>query len=381
MNRIISFCKKQVVLSISFILAVLSCLITPPSKKYLSYIDYRTILLLFSFMLVIAGLRRLGIFDKISNYLLTKVKNEKGVAIVLVLMSFFMAMFLTNDITLITIVPLTIIIFSAEATKMTREQKKLLVITLVIESLAANFGGMCMPFGSPQNMCLYSFFDMSMTHFFVTMLPFAIPGIIILIILISLINYDNSIEDHKLDSLPEPKQYSKGIHKLIISLILFLIAIASVARLIDYRIATLIVLVVTCFLDVKALKQVNYVLLFTFIFFFIFVGNIGNIHFLETIIKDSISHHEVLASIVTSQATSNVPAAILISKFTNNGTGILIGTNIGGMGTLIASMASLITYQLLGAKYPDAKGMFIKYFSIYNFALLIVSYVYYLVIR
>lgn len=128
MNRIISFCKKQVVLSISFILAVLSCLITPPSKKYLSYIDYRTILLLFSFMLFIAGLRRLGIFDKISNYLLTKVKNEKGVAIVLVLMSFFMAMFLTNDITLITIVPLTIIIFSAEATKMTREQKKLLVI-------------------------------------------------------------------------------------------------------------------------------------------------------------------------------------------------------------------------------------------------------------
>ncbi len=307
-----------------------------------------------------------------SNYLLTKVRNEKSVAIVLVLMSFFLAMFLTNDITLITLVPLTIIIFSSEATEMKREQKKLLVITLVIESLAANFGGMCMPFGSPQNMYLYSFFNMSMLHFFSTMLPFAIPGIIILIILVSFVNYDNSIEDHKMNNLPKPQSSTAGMHKLIIFLILFIISIAAVARLIDYLIATIIVLVITCILDIKALNKVNYVLLFTFIFFFIFIGNISNIHLLESVIRNSIHQHEVLASILTSQATSNVPAAILISKFTMNGTGILIGTNIGGMGTLIASMASLITYQLLGAKYPDAKGMFIKYFSIYNFILLIV---------
>ncbi|WP_082603612.1 SLC13 family permease [Limosilactobacillus equigenerosi] len=381
MNRILTFCKKQVVLSISFVLAVLSCFITPPSKRYLSYIDYRTILLLFSFMCVISGLRRLGIFDKMSNYLLTKVRNEKSVAIVLVLMSFFLAMFLTNDITLITLVPLTIIIFSSEATEMKREQKKLLVITLVIESLAANFGGMCMPFGSPQNMYLYSFFNMSMLHFFSTMLPFAIPGIIILIILVSFVNYDNSIEDHKMNNLPKPQSSTAGMHKLIIFLILFIISIAAVARLIDYLIATIIVLVITCILDIKALNKVNYVLLFTFIFFFIFIGNISNIHLLESVIRNSIHQHEVLASILTSQATSNVPAAILISKFTMNGTGILIGTNIGGMGTLIASMASLITYQLLGAKYPDAKGMFIKYFSIYNFILLIVFYCYYLIVH
>lgn len=376
------FFKTQVVLSVSGILAIISCFIVPPNPNYASYVDYRTILLLFSFMCVISGLQRLGSFDKLSSYLLSKARTEKDIAIVLVVMCFFLAMFITNDITLITLVPLTLIIFSSGKAPLTKRRMHLLVITLVLESLSANFGGMMMPFGSPQNIYLYSFFNMTMLTFFTTMLPFAVSGIIVLLFIMHFIKYDDTIShaDQTSDiAIKEP--ISHGSEKLIIFMFLFALAIASVAHVLDYRLVTLIILVATILLDWKVLKKVNYVLLFTFIFFFIFVGNIGTLPILEDSLRAYIDGHEVLLSILTSQVTSNVPASILLSKFTNYGEGILIGTNIGGMGTLIASMASLITYQLLGAKYPHAKLPFLKWFSIYNFGLLIIYFGFYLVIR
>lgn len=381
MQALTKFSKRHAVLTVSFILAVLSCFITPPNPGYLKYIDYRTICLLFSFMCVIAGLRRLGLFDELSKVIIRRTTAERSVAAVLVVMSFGMAMFLTNDITLVTLVPLTLIIFANDGSTIGADQKRLLVVTLVIESLAANFGGMMMPFGSPQNIYLYSFFNLTMRQFFTTMLPYAVPGLVILLVIIRCIKFENTIDVARLDALPPLKHTPQARWALVVFLILFGLAILSVAKVVNYLVATAVILLAMVILDRRAILKVNYVLLLTFIFFFIFVGNISRLTMLQTVIQHSVHHHEVLVSILASQVTSNVPAAILISKFTHDGLGILIGTNVGGMGTLIASMASLITYQLLTAKYPDTKGMFIKYFSLYNFALLVLYYGYYLLLH
>ncbi len=371
-TKISAFFKSETVLCIAAVLALLSCFAVPPSKAYAGYINFSTLAMLFSLMAVVAGLRSIGVFDLLSRKLMKLAHGITSVTLILVLLCFFMSMFLTNDVTLVTLVPFTILVFS----EMNLTDQ--LIFPLTMETVAANLGSMMLPFGNPQNLYLYSNYSYSMDRFVKLMFPYTAVSLVLIVILtlVGMRYVSRSIGKVSMnDTDAEVTSISK--RHLIIYLVLFLVSIASVARLIDWRIAFVIVLVSILVVDRRLIRKVDYSLLITFVFFFVFIGNLGNITAFQTWLASILSGREVLTSVITSQFASNVPAAILLSGFTDQGAGLIIGTNLGGLGTLIASMASLITYKFFAEKCPNQRGRYLLVFSIVNVFLLIILYFFY----
>lgn len=352
MEKIKDFCKKEIVLVISFFLCLGSMLFVKPSADYISYIDFRTLGLLFSLMTVMAGLGRLGIFKLLAQWLLSKAKTSQGLYLVLVLLCFFASMLITNDVALITFVPFTLI-----ALKLAKQEKRIIYV-VSMETISANLGSMLTPLGNPQNLYLYSFFDMGFGELVKTILPYSALSLLLLLIGTAFCKGNGT-------RVEKTARLEGDIRIAIVYGILFVVALFSVFRILDYRILVALIFTTVLVFDRKTLKNVDYSLIFTFVFLFVFIGNLGNIEVISSYLKKIVVGNEVIVGVVSSQVFSNVPACVLLSKFTTNAHNLLIGVNIGGLGTLIASMASLISFKFIQKENVKASS-YVVVFSILN---------------
>lgn len=359
--RIKQFIKQETVLIIAAILAVISMFFVHPDAQYADYIDLRTLAILFSLMAVMAGLRQQGVFDKMCQTLLAHTRNILQLIFVLVGMCFFGSMVITNDVALLTFVPFTFVVLK----KLDANACATLAVPIVcMQTIAANLGSMLTPIGNPQNLYLYSKSGMSMGSFIALMLPYSLLSLILLIIWIAAFSHKQKI---KYACTFETVNANAPNQKIVITdAVFFLICLLVVFRVLHYAIAFGVVLICNLFMDRNALKRVDYSLLLTFVAFFIFIGNLGRIPAFSEWLQNILDGREVLVSVLASQVTSNVPAALLLSGFTTQTEGLIIGTNLGGLGTLIASMASLISYRQIARELPDKKGRYFGLFTVSN---------------
>ena len=358
MKKTLDFLKQEAVLCISLLLAVISLFFVQPSIKTLSHIDFRTLSLLLCLMIVVEGLNRLGVFFSLAEKLLKKIKTLRGLTIVLTSLCFFSSMLITNDVALITFVPFTIVTLTLTG------KRSALIPIIVLETIAANLGSMLTPIGNPQNLYLFSHYEMSISSFFKAIFPYALFSLFMLFLSCFL------LKPEKLTL--ERKEYNVSFQKThcFFYAFLFLLSLLTVFRVLPYPIVLLICMASAFFLDRKMLKHLDYSLLLTFVFLFVFIGNLSEIPAVSIYLKEILFEKEVLLSVLLSQIFSNVPTAILLSGFTDNGTALLIGTNLGGLGTLIASMASLISFKFIAREKVGALK-YLLYFTVLNIVLLI----------
>ncbi len=361
------WCKKEAVLSLAVVLAALSSFIVHPDREYLDYIDFRTLGILFCLMAVMAGLQKLGVFQNVAEKLLGMVHHIRGLVFILIMLCFFSSMLITNDVALITFVPFTFIVL-----KMVLKEgaERLVVPVVVMQTIAANLGSMLTPIGNPQNLYLYGKVGMGFGEFVLFMLPYTIVSFLLLAGWCMLFPYKGDKQvGVKLSGNTELGSHKKS---LVVYGALFAVCLLTVAHIIPYEITLLIVLIAVFCVDRKVLGQVDYGLLVTFVGFFVFIGNMGRIPAFRELLQSVIVGNEVLTSVVASQFISNVPAALLLSGFTEEYQLLIIGTNLGGLGTLIASMASLISFKYIGKEYKQLKGRYLLYFTGANIVFLLV---------
>ena len=363
-KKAFNFAKKETVLIVAMLLAVISAFFVTPDKAYASYIDFRTLGLLFSLMTVTEGCKGLGIFERSAKFIISKVNTAFQLSIVLVGLCFFSSMFITNDVSLLTFVPLTLTALST----LGEAGNKLLIPIVVLQTIAANLGSMLTPIGNPQNLYLFGVSDMKLEDFLVLMLPFTIVAGAILFLWTLAVCKKSGKLSVKTDITAENfDTYStKDKTKLSGYVLLFVLCLLTVARLIPWQIITLCALAFSAIADRNVLKTVDYSLLLTFI------GNMSRVEIFRSVLSSIINGHELFIAVAASQIISNVPCAILLSGFTNKLNALIIGTNIGGLGTLIASMASLISYKQICRSHPHIKGRYFAYFTAANIAFLAV---------
>ena len=438
-GNILEFIKKEPILTVATVLAIISCFFVTPGREYLSYINWRTLILLFCLMAVVAGFAKAGVFRYISRKLSQRMKDTRRLSVGFMLLCFLLSMFVTNDVALVTVVPLTLL-------TMMGCSEKAKIQTLVQETIAANLGSMLTPFGNPQNLYLTSYYGIGMGEFLRLMLPYTGVALVILL-LQTLISpkeglggkareagvlegrakeagisergaRDAGVPEGRVKeaAIPErgareagiPEGRAKGavttegknreaaslyesgenltgrdemyeealrekllrskgrLVSILLYGILFIVSMFSVARILDYRILFGIILITILVYDRSVLRNVNYTLLLTFVSFFVLIGNLGAMTQIQAVLTQMIEGRELLTAILSSQIISNVPAAVLLSGFTDQGKALIVGTDLGGLGTLIASMASIITFQLYSLESGAKKGKYFLTFTLWN---------------
>lgn len=377
--------QKETVCCIAFLLAVISIFFVSPSKNYISYIDFRVLALLFCLMAVVRGFSSIGVFTRLGTMLLTHVHSLRMLSALFIFLCFFFSMLITNDVALITFVPFTILVLSMA------EQKKFLIPVIVLETIAANLGSMLTPLGNPQNLYLYTISGLSIGAFVRIMLPYSFVSAILLLIFILFLpkdtvstataantaNSTNTVTASNTSNVICEAVKARKNPRILFAfyLILFLLCLLTVLHILPYQILFFLVLTGFLLLDYRVLKDVDYFLLLTFLCFFIFIGNMKQISLVHELISKLLVHHEVLMGIGASQIISNVPAAILLSGFTDDYSALLIGVNLGGLGTLIASLASLISFKFYTNSEGSDTRRFLGIFTLYNVIFLGVLFV------
>lgn len=377
--------KKEPVTIISLILAIISAFFVLPDSQYISYIDFRTLSILLCLMLVMAGLRKEGVFKYIGERLLERTTTKRGLASVLIMLCFFFSMLITNDVALISFVPFSIEIINMMDDKEGEKKSSFAIKLIVLETIAANLGSMLTPIGNPQNLYLYSLSGMSIGSFIGLMLPYSLSSLIILVICSIVMFPARKGQADETVAKPDGKSDETGkksfSQKIIIGyLVMFALSLLVVVHILPYWAVLIATILGVLVIDKNTIKDADYFLLLTFIFLFIFVGNIKRISPVKDALLSILGGREVITSIVASQFISNVPAAILLSGMTDKLKLLVIGTNLGGLGTLIASMASLISFKFYGQMEGSKKGKYVAVFSVLNIAFLIILIGIYLLI-
>lgn len=368
MENIKKFIKNEPVLIISFFLAVGSAFIIKPNAEYLGYIDFRTLALLFCLMAVTAGLGRLSAFRLFAEKLLKGVSSVRALALVFGLLCFFSAMLITNDVALITFVPLTV-----ETLKLSDKKQKLIPI-VVLETVAANLGSMLTPIGNPQNLYLFSAFKMKPWDFVSAVLPYTVLSLVLVIVFALLMGKEKTRNTATEQSRKMP------VAKTALYGVLFAVSLLTVFEVMPYPVTLIITVAAVLIFDGRTLLKIDYSLLLTFVFLFVFIGNLGNVQAISDFLKKIVVGNEVLAGVAASQVFSNVPAALLLSGFTDNARALLVGVNLGGLGTIIASMASLISFKL-AVKENIKTGRYMLFFTAVNLIFLAANLGLWLIIR
>ena len=359
-KAICSFIKRNAVLFIAALLALVTSFIVKPHSEYLGYFDFRTLTCLFCTLAVICALKNIRFFTFLARKIVTGTGNLRMAVIALVYITFIGSMLIANDMALLTFLPLGFFVLDSV------NQRKYMAFTFIMQNIAANLGGMLTPFGNPQNLYLYSNFEIPTGDFVLTMLPiFAIAVTLITLVCIVFVKPEKiNLTDNEKITLPPVRT--------LIYIVLFAFSIVIVFRIVHYLIGLILIPLALLFLDRKALGKVDYALLLTFVCFFIFAGNMGRIDAVREIFSALLDKNTLLVSVTSCQVISNVPSAILLSCFTENWRELLIGVNIGGAGTLIASLASLITFKEYTRNEPTKVRHYIGLFSLINFAFLII---------
>ncbi len=353
------FFKKNTVTVIAFFAAVITSFFVLPDKKYIGYFDFKTLTCLFCVLAVVCALKNINFFFLIAERIVHFFKNTRNAVLALVYITFIGSMLIANDMALLTFLPLGFLVLTAT------KKEKYMAFTFIMQNIAANLGGMLTPFGNPQNLYLYTKFNIPDFEFMSVMLPPFLLSVTLITVCCIIF-----VKPEKLN-FPEEK-IDLSIKKTVLYLALFVLAIAIVFRGIPYYTGLLIIPVVLFFADRKALKDVDYPLLLTFAFFFVFSGNMSRIAPVKNILSDMLSKSTLVFSTLSCQIISNVPSAILLSRFTGNYADLLVGVNIGGVGTLIASLASLITFREYVKHNPGKGKSYIIKFSAFNFGFLII---------
>lgn len=328
------FLRREPVLSISFVCALVSAFFVPPSAAYLDYIDLRVLCLLFCLMAVVAGLQECGLFLVLAQRLLVGERPVRLISLTLILLPFFCSMLVTNDVALITFVPFAILVLEMVG------RRDLLIPIISLQTVAANLGSMATPVGNPQNLFLYAHFSLSMGDFLSLLLPLTLISLVGLAAAGLYFGGKGWISV----SFPEQVRLTSPKH-LALYLVLFGLCLLSVCRLLPYGILTVIVIVALLLARRQLLGQVDYMLLLTFVCFFIFSGNLGQMPAVRSALGDLLARSPLLCSAAASQVISNVPAAVLLSGLTEDWKGLLAGVDVGGLGTPVASLASLISMK------------------------------------
>lgn len=366
MKKVWEWCKTEFVLCVALILAIGSSFIVKPDQKYFDYIDFRTLAILFCLMAVMAGLQKVGLFQFVAEKLLGKVTHIRAIVFVLMGLCFFSSMLITNDVALITFVPFTFIVLKL----LGDGAVQLVVPVVVMQTIAANLGSMLTPIGNPQNLYLYGKTSLNFGSFMYLMLPYTAVAFLLLVLWCMCFRYRG--EKNFTFCFENPSTLKGRKKELFLYGLLFLLCLLTVANVIPCIITFMIVLIAIIFVDRSILKDVDYSLLLTFVGFFVFIGNMGRVPAFSALLEQVIDGNEIVTAIAASQFMSNVPAALLLSGFIEEYTRLIIGTNLGGLGTLIASMASLISFKYIGKEYPKLRGKYFWYFTIANVLFLIV---------
>ena len=353
------FARKNAVMIIALVLAIITCFIVPPDSQYEDYFDFNTLSCLLVTLAIVCALKNVNFFYFLAQKIVKLFKTARSSVLALVYITFIGSMLIANDMALLTFLPLGYLVLA------NTKKEKYMIFTFVMQNISANLGGMLTPFGNPQNLYLYSKFSIPTLEFMgIMVIPFAISILLITICCLIFVKKEPLVFDGETNR-PEPKRTS-------LYLILFTLSIIMVFRVIPYWIGLPIILVVLLIVDRKALAKVDYPLLLTFVFFFIFAGNMARIEPVRTFFSNLLNINALLFSALSCQVISNVPSAILLSQFTDNYPALLIGVNIGGVGTLISSLASLITFREYCSHNNGKGGKYLGIFSAFNFSFLII---------
>ena len=353
------FVKKNVVMVVAMAAAAITCILVPPDAAYLDYFDLKTLSCLFCVLAVVCALKNINFFYMLAKRIVRAFRNARMCILALVYITFIGSMLIANDMALLTFLPLGLFVLTSTG------KGKYMAFTFIMQNIAANLGGMLTPFGNPQNLYLYTKFEIPNDEFMSIMAPPFVLAVL-LITLCCIIFVKPEPLSLKEDSMNVP------VGRTVIYLLLFVLAIAIVFRGIPYWIGLVIIPAVLMFMDREALKMVDYPLLLTFVFFFIFSGNMARIQAVRELFSWLLGWNTLLVSVASCQVISNVPTAILLSQFTENYRDLLLGVNIGGVGTLIASLASLITFREYTKHNKGKTVYYVMLFSAFNFAFLII---------
>lgn len=367
--RVRDFFRRDAVLAVVLVCAVVSCVAVPPDAAYVEYIDWRTLCLLFSLMVATSGLARAGVLSRMCRALVRACKSGGVLIAALAALAFFSSMVVTNDVALVAFVPLALAALR-EAGLVRR-----LAFAIACMTIAANMGSMLTPIGNPQNIYLLSASGMSAAGLVAVMAPYSAAAFVLLAAAIGAGELRDRRRFAHVSRAVEGICPAAGQRRLALRDVapwaaLIAVCFLSVARVVPAGVAVAAALVVAVAFDKMALRHVDYALLLTFVAFFVFVGNVVRIDAVREAVAAFADGRALLVGAVASQAISNVPAAILLSGFTSDWQALLVGVNIGGLGTLVASMASLISYKQLAVAYPELKGYYVRVFTGLNFAFL-----------
>lgn len=366
MKRVVSFIKKETVLLAAWVLALISAFFVTPSRAYLGYIDFRSLGILWSLMVIMQGLKQNGVFSFVGTRLLAKTRKVWQLSAVLIFLCFFCSMFITNDVALITFVPFAVMMLQS------CKKEELMIPVIVLQTVAANLGSMLTPIGNPQNLYLFGASQMGVGEFVRFMLPYTILSGVLLIVCICFLKGKSDPVDAAISEKELLTNERGRVEKACVYTGLFVLSLFVVGRVLDYRYMVAIVFVVVFFMEKRTIFHVDYSLLLTFVGFFIFTGNMGKIQTVSNLLQQVIQGREVALGVLISQCISNVPATLLLSGFTEEYKKLLLGVNIGGLGTLIASMASLISYKIFANTCNKEKGRYFIHFTMINIVFLIV---------
>ncbi len=355
--KTVTFLKKNAVLIVAITAALVTSLIVPPDKAYLDYFDWKTLTCLFCVLATVCAFKNIRFFSVLAAKIVALFKNTRACVLALTYITFLGSMLIANDMALLTFLPLGYFVLSSTG------KEKYMAFTFIMQNIAANLGGMLTPFGNPQNLYLYTKFNIPTSEFIATMLP---P----FLISITLITLSCLIFVKKETLAIEREQVTLPKWRTIAYALLFTLSIVIVFRVIPFTIGLVVITLSLLILDRKALKDVDYGLLLTFVAFFIFSGNMSRIEGVRALLSGLLEKNTLLVSSLSCQVISNVPSAILLSQFTGNYTELLLGVNIGGVGTLISSLASLITFREYTAHNPKGVKKYLLLFSAFNFGFL-----------
>ncbi len=350
------FFHGHIVLTIALLCALITMVIVPPDREYLEYIDLKTLCCLFATLLVVCALKNIRFFTLIARKIVHSTPNLRICILALLYITFIGSLFIANDMALITFLPLGYFVLADTG------NKKYMPWVFVLQNISANLGGMLTPFGNPQNLYIYNKFKIPTLEFMKIMAPaFALA---ILMLTLSVLFFPKTKMEFTINEqgdkiLLSPKRTS-------IYLVLFALSILAVFNIIPYYVATIIIFVGILIMDRKAVLRVDYPLLFTFLMFFVFAGNMSRIDVIRDFMSHLLEKSTILVSALCCQVISNVPSAVLLSQFTSNYKELLLGVNIGGTGTIIASLASLITLSEFSRCQPNGKKRYLAIFTLLN---------------
>lgn len=357
MTKLGAFLKAQPALCISLLAAAVTAFIIPPDKAYLGYCNYTVLIELFALMTAVAGLRSAGLFERATDVLLKKAGSIRRLGRIFLLLTFFASMLVTNDVALLTFVPLTLLVWERIGDEKSR------ILTIVLETAAANLGSMLTPVGNPQNLYLYDAFSLTPADFLHIMLPAGSAGLVCLLALTFILPKTPC-------TAPAGGAASIDKARMLEFGALFAVSLLAVLRVLNVFILLGIAVVLPLIFDRSIFRRVDYALLATFVCFFVFVGNISRMEAVQTYVSDMLTGRELIVSALLSQVISNVPAAVMLAGFTQNGSALLLGVDIGGFGTIIASLASLISFQIYRTARGAESGRYLLVFTGINVLML-----------